>query len=98
MKVPKYLIGKEVRYTWKDPTNSERMSLEKARVGKAALSTWRERGIIWNVDDGVVTFLQSEAMSPGETAPDEAILGHVQEDLIEKLELAEFKEFTGKES
>ena len=92
MKVPKALIGKEVRITWVDPLSSDRQRLETARRGRSALSMWRERGIIDDITDGIVRFLQSEATSPGEEKPDEAIIGWVPEDLITRIEVGEYKE------
>ena len=86
MKIIKHHIGKEVRLTWLDPC-SERVNFDKARVGKAALAKWIERGVIDDVTDGVVRFIQSYAFSPGAEVPDEGIIGWVPEDLIESCEI-----------
>ena len=86
MKITKHFIGKEVRITWLDPC-SQRVSLETAKKGKAALARWIERGVIDDVTDGVVRLIQSHAYSAGESAPDEAIIGWVPEDLIEACEI-----------
>lgn len=89
MKIPKSYIGKEVRLTWRDPITSERMDLSKAPKGLAALATWRERGVIDDITEGVVRFVQSEAYSPGKNEPDEAIIGWVVEDLITDCQIME---------
>lgn len=86
MKITKHHIGKEVRITWLDPC-SERRNLEHAPVGKKALAKWIERGVIDDVTDGVVRFVQSQAFSPGADYPDEGIIGWVPEDLIESCEI-----------
>jgi hypothetical protein len=92
VKVPKSIIGKEVRITWIDPISSDRIKMLDARRGRSALSTWRERGVIDDITDGVVRFLQSEATSPGEDRHDEAIMGWIPEELITRIEVGEFKE------
>jgi hypothetical protein len=92
VKVPKSIIGKEVRITWIDPISSDRIKMLDARKGRSALSTWRERGVIDDITEGVVRFLQSEATSPGEDRHDEAIIGWIPEELITLIEVGEFKE------
>ena len=86
MKITKHHIGKEVRITWLDPC-SERRNLEHAPIGQRALAKWIERGVIDDVTDGVVRFVQSHAFSPGADSPDEGIIGWVPEDLIESCEI-----------
>lgn len=88
MKITKHYIGKECRVTWVDPC-SQRVTLETAKRGKAALAKWIERGIIDDVSDGVVRLIQSQAFSAGDREPDEAIIGWIPEDLIETCELME---------
>lgn len=87
MKVSRANIGKEVRITWRDPVSSERLSIEKALKGRAALAIWIERGVIDDITDGVVRFRQSEARFAGDENSDEAIFGWVPEELIEKCEV-----------
>ena len=82
MRIARQLIGREVKLTWLDPVSSERVDIEKALKGKAALASWVERGIIDDITEGVVRFRQSEATLAGQTNPDEAIFGWVPEDLI----------------
>lgn len=85
MKIAKHLIGKVVCIVWEDPTGGgERLHIEKARKGRAALARWREYGVIDDITDGVVRFRQSEATTAGDTEPDEAIFGWVPEDLIQE--------------
>lgn len=87
MKIPKHYIGKEVRLTWLDPYSSERMKLADAPRGRLALARWIERGVIHDLTEGVVMFIQSQAYSPGEDRPDEGILGYIPEELIEECEV-----------
>ena len=77
---------KEVRITWLDPC-SDRIMLDKVPVGRGALAKWIERGVIDDVTDGVVRFIQSYAFSPGHEEADEAIIGWITEDSIEKIEI-----------
>jgi len=86
MKIPKHFIGKEVRITWLDPY-SARGDLVHAASGKKALAKWIERGVIDDITDGVVRFVESYAYSPGATEPDEGVIGWVPEELIEKCEI-----------
>ena len=86
MKITKHHIGKEVRITWLDPC-SERRSLEHAPIGTKALAKWIERGVIDDVTEGVVRFIQSYAFSPGAAEPDEGIIGWVPEELIVSCEI-----------
>lgn len=82
MKIPRGVIGKIVKVWWEDPCSSERIEIDKAPKGKAALAIWMEIGIIDDITDGIVRFRQSEATYAGERKPDEAIFGWVPEDLI----------------
>jgi len=88
MKIPKSYVGKEVRLTWLDPC-SERTDLATAKKGKIALAKWIERGVIDDLTDGVVRFIQSYAYSAGQSEPDEAVIGWLPEDLIQTCELME---------
>ena len=88
MKITRHHIGKECRVTWVDPC-SQRVSLENAKKGLAALAKWIERGVIDDVTEGVVRLIQSYAYSAGEKEPDEAIIGWIPEDLIISCEIME---------
>ena len=86
MNVPKRLIGQLVEVHWKDP-NSARGPIQHAKVGREALATWREFGIIHDITDGVVLIAHSYASSPGDPIdrPDEMERTAIHEDFIEKL-------------
>lgn len=94
MRVPKHLIGKEVRLTWQDPMSDhdKLINLKDARKGRAALARWRERGVIDDITEGVVRFIQSETYPAGEEHPDEAIIGWIPEELITRIEVGEYKD------
>ena len=94
MKVTKAYLHKEVRITWLDPiSNHEKLVnlSDPVRKGRAALAKWIERGIIDDITDGVIRVVQSQSFSPGEETPDEAIIGWIPEELIEEIEIGEFK-------
>ena len=86
MNVPKKLIGRLVEVIWKDP-NSARGPIEHAKVGRTALATWREFGIVHDITDGVVLVAHSYAASPGDPIehPDEMERTAIHEDFIEKI-------------
>ena len=88
MKLSKSLVGKEIRVTWRDPAG-KRCNWHEARVGKAALAKWVERGKVHDVSEGVLTFVQSEAWSAGELEPDEGLFGWIPEELIDQVEILE---------
>ena len=86
MNIPKRLIGQLVEITWKDP-NSARGPILHAKVGREALATWREYGVVHDITDGVVLLAHSYASGPGEPIdkPDEMERTAIHEDFIEKL-------------
>lgn len=85
MKISRNYIGKVVCIVWEDPTGGgERLHIEKAKKGRAALARWHEYGRIDDITEGVVRFRQSEATTAGEAEPDEAIFGWVPEELIKE--------------
>ena len=88
MKIPKTYVGKEARITWRDPAG-KKCDWSELRVGRAGLAIWIERGKIHDVSEGVVTIVQSEAFSAGESTPDEGMFGWIPEELIEKCEILE---------
>jgi hypothetical protein len=86
MKLPRHLIGKEIRVTWHDPISSvERLAPIEAPKGLAALATWVERGVVDDVTEGVVRFRMSECFEGGNVT--EATYGFVPEDLIDSYEI-----------
>jgi hypothetical protein len=91
MKVGKHLVGRMVEIQWKDPT-SGRMELAQAPKGRAALSTWIERGVVDDVTDGVVRIVHSAGRNPGATETDEVQYTSVDDALIERIVVFEPKE------
>lgn len=89
MKVNKSLVGKEIRVTWHDPAGKQRVDWKEVLVGRAALAKWIERGKVHDVSEGVLTIVQSEAWSAGETYPDEGSFGWIPEELIDQIEILE---------
>ncbi len=88
MKVPRSCIGKYVEFTWKDP-NNRRVKSAVARKGLAALATWRERGVIDDITEGVVRIAHSDAAGPSNPIPDEFVYSWVPEDLITSITVYE---------
>lgn len=60
MKVSRKLIGSHVEVLWKDP-NSETVDVVDGRFpcGNAALARWKERGVLIDITDGVLTIQHS---------------------------------------
>ncbi len=86
MNIPRKLVGRMVEVTWKDP-NSWKGPLEIMARGRAALATWKEHGILYDVTDGVVLIAHSLAQSPGTSEPDEIVRTAIDETLIESITL-----------
>ena len=88
MRVTKAVIGKYVEITWRDPT-SGRMELQRAPVGRKALSTWKERGVVDDVTEGVVRVVHSAGKGPDgdEGEVDEIQYTSIDETLIEVLDV-----------
>jgi len=86
MNVPRRLLGRYVEVQWKDPTFGKG-DIATERKGRAALSTWVERGVLIDITDGVVRIEHSLAAGPGRTMeePDERACTSVPEELIEAL-------------
>lgn len=101
MRIPRSLIGKEVKFLWMDPTGmkvkshvpGDRSSLPR---GRGALATWTEYGLLDDVTDGVVRLLQSVGvdgvLDPEKT--DDYTIVYVPEVLIEHIYLGTFEEIT----
>lgn len=86
MKVLKTYLGKICQITWRDPiSENDRMEIDKALKGNAALARWVEYGVVDDITDGVVRFQHSLAYDPGENRPHEALFGWIPEDLIENI-------------
>lgn len=90
MKIGRQYVGKLVEIVWQDPTFT-RIEFRDMRKGRAALSTWKEYGIILDVTDGVVLIGHSAASmagsNPDET--DEIAYTPVPEAIIEKITVFE---------
>lgn len=95
MKISRQLLGKLVELTWKDPCEDRVKchlpNLEDLPKGRAALATWKERGVIDDITDGVVRLVQSEGHEPGAGKPDEFKCQWICEELIEAVRVAEFQ-------
>lgn len=92
MKAGKHLIGKFVEIQWRDPAGGvTRQQLKDAPIGRAALATWREYGVVDNITDGVVRIVHSAGAEPGEPADstDEICMSAVPEELIERIRIFE---------
>lgn len=85
MKIGRQYLGKMVEFTWKDP-NNRRVKKALALRGLAALATWKERGVIDDLTDGVVRIAHSEAAGPNRpNEPDEMVYSWVPEGLITEI-------------
>lgn len=85
MKIPRSAIGKIVEVTWEDPTaQATRMPVRLAPKGRAALSSWKEYGVIDDITEGVVRICHSLGTDPpGDKDPEpEIFFTVVVEDLI----------------
>ena len=89
MKIGRQYVGKMVEFMWKDPNNN-RVTKARALRGLAALATWRERGVIDDITEGVVRIAHSEAAGPRNPAePDEFVYSWVPEGLITEITVYE---------
>ena|SRR3972149_3872543 len=88
MKINRTYLGKYVELTWRDPGEA-RQSIPNYRDrprGLGCLATWRERGIIIDITDGVVQLEHSHATgAPLLKQDDEIVCTFVPEDLVESV-------------
>ena len=84
MKIGRQYVGKYVEFVWRDPIGGTRVDKDKALRGLAALSAWRERGVIDDITEGVVRIAHSEASGPGGET-DEGMYSWVPETLITEI-------------
>ncbi len=84
MRVGRHYLGKYVEVVWMDP-NYDRVDADKILKGRAALATWKERGVIYDITDGIVLVAHSEAVNSGSTALDEIARTAIHEALIERI-------------
>ena len=90
MKISRQYVGKLVEIVWMDPTFT-RIEFRDMRKGRAALSTWREYGVILDVTDGVVLVGHSAASMAGSNPEDTDEIAYtpVPEAIIEKITVYE---------
>lgn len=91
MNVPRRLLGKVVEVQWMDPAFT-RTEIDSLKLGRGALATWREFGLLYDVTDGIVVVAHSisrKAGTPDSAAPDELAFTPIPEGLIEKLTVYE---------
>lgn len=91
MKIGRGYIGKYVELTWHDPRFDRVAKDRPTSKGMAALSSWKERGVIDDLTDGVVRILHSEGTEPGETEPDEIVATWVQEEIVTSIRVLVFE-------
>jgi len=85
MRLSRSLLGKYIEITWSDPGDARNTLSDptfKPR-GRGCLATWKERGVLVDITDGVVTIEHSHATgAPLLKQPDEECVVYVVEDLI----------------
>lgn len=84
MKVSKSLLGRYVEIQWMDP-NYNRADVDTLLKGRGALATWKERGVVYDITDGVVLIAHSESTNAGNKEPDEIARTAIHEALIESI-------------
>ncbi len=92
MKLTKAYLGKMVEIVWRDPgtghTKTRLADRSDAARGMAAMATWRERGVIDDLTDGIVRIVHSEGEDPVYIVEDrdlELSCTWVHEALIERI-------------
>lgn len=90
MKISRTVIGKVVEMQWMDP-GTFTCRLDKMPVGRAALATWLERGVVQDITsipdtkDDVVILVHSLGTDALSTAPDEVHVSAIHSALIERM-------------
>ena len=88
MKIGRNYLGKYVEMVWRDPGEA-RISVSEfgdSPKGKGCLATWKERGILLDITDGIVKIEHSHATgAPLLRQVDESVCTFVPEDLVESL-------------
>ena len=85
MKVPRRFVGRMVEVIWQDPGARRVPKQSPYTKGRAALATWRDRGILDDLTDGVLRIVHSDGYSPGDVTSDEIFASWVPEDLVETI-------------
>ena len=64
MKLTRAHLGKVVEVVWRDPGtgHTKRRGTEAGACGEKALATWKERGVIDDLTDGVASIVHSEGL------------------------------------
>jgi hypothetical protein len=89
--VPRRFVGKVVEVQWMDPAFT-RTEIDSLKVGRGALATWREFGVLYDISDNIVMVAHSisrKAGTPETASPDELAFTPIPEALIEKLTVYE---------
>lgn len=91
MKVGRQYLGKYVEMVWRDPGEARVNHAELGEPkGRGCLASWRERGVIVDVTDGIVVVEHSHATgAPLLKQPDESVRTFVPEDLVESITIYE---------
>lgn len=90
MRIGQKYVGKMVEVQWMDPM-FQRIEVRDSPVGRASLATWRERGIVIDVSDGVVKIEHSSACHAAGSidSPEEHAFTPIPEVLIERIKVFE---------
>jgi len=101
MKISRSIIGKYVEMIWRDPMGAvklrsylpDRSDLPK---GTASLASWKERGVVDDLTEGIVRIVHSHGTDPpmrvkGEDSSEDFSLTWVPEALIESYRVAFFR-------
>ena len=97
VKIPKSYLGKYVEVVWRDPGSGNVKSrvAEKADLprGISALATWKERGVLDDITEGVLRIIHSVGYDPAyerESArTEDYICSWVPEALVEEITVYE---------
>jgi len=89
MKVGRQYLGRMVEVTWRDPGHDRYKCRQEDASdlpkGMAALATWKERGILDDMTDGILRIRHSDACEPRSDRPDEFLVTWVPEALVESI-------------
>ena len=89
MKIGRQYLGKHVEVVWRDPVTDRvechAVDLSDLPKGLAALSTWKERGILDDITDSVLRIRHSDGYDPGKDKPNEFSCTWVHEALVESI-------------
>lgn len=103
MKLTRAHLGKVVEVIWRDPgtghTKTRSADRSDGARGQGALATWRERGVIDDLTDGVARIVHSEGQDACYVSEDDRSLElsctWVPEALIEKITVFEAVKLEG---